>query len=106
MIYLNSLARIMPQTTDLSTGALVKGTPEEEPCQVVDDTEITGAQAGTDQTEGPNSTLIFNLSSLVKEGDVVRILEIRGVPVERKDRLVKSVNIAGGFTASHREVRI
>lgn len=104
--YLNATAIHTPVSTDLSTGALTEGTPVEIRCQVVDDVRIRPGQPGRDATEGIFSVVIVEADSAIVAGDFLEVTKIRNVAVDRKKRVVESVNIVGGFSASHKEVLI
>jgi hypothetical protein len=105
-MYLNSKAMLTPVTTDITTGAQIIGTEEEIRCQVVDETEINSGDGGTNMREGSGSLVVTATEISVKAGDRLQITEVRGTPVDRKTRVVKSVAIVGGFRSSHKELLI
>lgn len=104
--YLNATAIHTPTASDLSTGALSKGDPRELRCQVVDDNRVRSGQPGRELTEGIFSVVIVELNECILEGDFIEVCSVRGVSVERKKRVVRSVNVVGGFSASHKEILI
>lgn len=105
-MYLNSKAMLTPITTDITTGAQTIGTEEEIRCQVVDEAEISSSGGGTNMDEGSGSLVVTETGTSVKAGDRLRITEVRGTPVDRKTRVIKSVALVGGFRSSHKELLI
>lgn len=105
-MYLNSKAILTSITTDITTGAQTIGTEEEIRCQVVDETEISSGGGGTNMDEGSGSLVITGLETNAKAGDRLLITEVRGTPVDRKTRVIKSVAVVGGFRSSHKELLI
>lgn len=92
--------------TESENGSLTKGTPVSIDCQVVDDVRVEGGTGGREAGEGPWSVVVVALANAIKEGDLFQVTEVRGVAVTRKQRIVRSSSVVGGFSASHREVLI
>lgn len=104
--YLNAKANWTPVTKVLQTGEVSDGATVEIDCQVVDDVRIFSATAGRDDAEGIWSVLITSVSNAIAPGDKIQVTKVRSESVTRPVRIVRSSNIVGGFSASHREVLI
>jgi hypothetical protein len=101
--YLDSKAIWTPIVRS-TAGSLTPGTPQTIDCQVVDDIAVVGSVAGRDAVPGRWSVLVVPIEVEIADGDHIQITHVRGVAVTRKERVVRSSNVVGGFTASHREI--
>lgn len=104
--YLNGKATWTPMGTPSRNGGLQPGSPVSIECQVVDDTRVEGSNGGRDLNEGVWSVVIVPLDYTMSPGDFLQVTEVRGQTVSRPQRTIKSVDVVGGFSASHQEVLI